>query len=86
VLTAIETDKAVVDFEMQEEGFVAKLMYPEGTKDIELGKTIAILVENKEDIAAFANYTEDAAPAEAQSAAVEETQAAASTPASSGAT
>jgi len=86
VLTAIETDKAVVDFEMQEEGFVAKLMYPEGTKDIELGKTIAILVENKEDIAAFANYTEDAASAEAQPAAVEETQAAASTPASSGAT
>jgi len=85
VLTAIETDKAVVDFEMQEEGFVAKLMYPEGTKDIELGKTIAILVENKEDIAAFANYTEDAAPAEAQPAA-QETQAEASTPASSGAT
>ena len=85
VLAAIETDKAVVDFEMQEEGFVAKLMYPEGAKDVELGKTVAILVENKEDIAAFANYTDDAAPAQAQPAA-QETQAAASTPASSGAT
>ena len=86
VLAAIETDKAVVDFEMQEEGFIAKLMYPEGAKDVELGKTVAILVENKEDIAAFANYSEDAAPVQAQPAAAQETQAAASTPASSGAT
>lgn len=86
VLAAIETDKAVVDFEMQEEGFIAKLMYPEGAKDVELGKTVAILVENKEDIAAFADYTEDAAAAQAQPAAAQETQAAASTPASSGAT
>ena len=86
VLAAIETDKAVVDFEMQEEGFIAKLMYPEGAKDVELGKTVAILVENKEDIAAFANYSEDATPAQAQPAAAQETQAAASTPASSGAT
>ena len=85
VLAAIETDKAVVDFEMQEEGFIAKLMYPEGAKDVELGKTVAILVENKEDIAAFANYSEDAAPVQAQPAAAQETQAAASTPASSGA-
>jgi len=61
-------------------------MYPEGAKDIELGKTVAILVENKEDIAAFANYSEDAAPAQAQPAAAQETQTAASTPASSGAT
>ena len=41
---------------MQEEGFVAALLYPEGTKDIELGKIVAILVENKEDVAAFKDY------------------------------
>lgn len=46
VLCGIETDKAVVDFEMQDEGYIAKIMYPEGTKDVELGKVIAILVEN----------------------------------------
>merc|ERR1712166_441076 len=60
VLAAIETDKATIDYEMQEEGYIAKLMYPAGAKDVELMKTIAILVENKEDIAAFANYTDDA--------------------------
>ena len=56
VLVSIETDKATVDYEMQDEGYVAALLYPEGTKDIELGKVLAILVDNKEDVAAFANY------------------------------
>ena len=56
MLASIETDKAVVDFEMQEEGYVAALLYPEGAKDVELGSPVAIIVENKEDIAAFANY------------------------------
>ena len=53
VLAAIETDKAVVDFEMQEEGYVAALLYDEGAKDVPLGKIVAILVEDKEDVAAF---------------------------------
>lgn len=37
ILAQIETDKATVDFEMQEEGFIAKLLYPEGSKDVKLG-------------------------------------------------
>ena len=37
VLAEIETDKATVAFEMQEEGFVAAILFEEGTKDIELG-------------------------------------------------
>merc|ERR1719266_32361 len=59
-LASIETDKAVVDFEMQEEGYVAALLYPEGAKDVELGKVVAIIVEEQSDIAAFANYSGDA--------------------------
>ena len=65
VLAGIETDKATVDFEMQEEGFIAKLLYPEGAKDVPLGECIAILVEDEADIAAFANYTGEAATQEA---------------------
>ena len=61
VLCGIETDKAVVDYEMQEEGFVAKLLFDEGTNDIPLGVAIALLVENKEDIAAFADWTPEGA-------------------------
>ena len=63
MLAGIETDKATVDFEMQEEGFVAKLLFPEGASDVPLGVPIAILVENKEDIAAFADYVHGATPA-----------------------
>lgn len=63
MLAGIETDKAVVDFEMQEEGYIAALLFPEGAKDITLGTPIAILVESKADIAAFANYKSGAAAA-----------------------
>ncbi len=68
---------------MQEEGYVAALLYPEGAKDVELGKIVAILVDNKDDIAAFANYSADSAsaPASAPAAASE----ASSTPAASSA-
>ena len=63
MLCGIETDKAVVDFEMQEEGYVAAILYPDGAKDIELGKIVTVIVENKDDIDAFKNYTADSAAA-----------------------
>jgi pyruvate dehydrogenase E2 component (dihydrolipoamide acetyltransferase) len=71
VLAGIETDKATVDFEMQEDGFIAKLLFSEGAKDIPLGTAIAILVENEKDIGAFANYGAGSAqPASAKPAEV----------------
>ena len=42
---------------MQEEGYVAKLLYPAGAKDVKLGELIAILVDKESDIAAFADYS-----------------------------
>jgi len=65
VLCTVETDKATVDFEMQEEGYIAKILYPAGTKDIPLGSPLAVLVEEEEDIAAFANFEAEAPAAEA---------------------
>lgn len=65
VLASIETDKAVVDFEMQEDGYVAKLLVEEGAKDVPLGQVIAVLVENLKDIPAFANFTASAAAPQA---------------------
>ena len=76
VLAGIETDKATVDYEMQEEGFIAKLLFEEGANDVPLGTAIAILVEDEKDIPAFANYVPGGAPA--QAAAAEATPAAAS--------
>lgn len=70
---------------MQEEGYVAALLYPEGAKDVELGKIVAIIVEDKADLDAFKNYTADSASAPAaapqQAAAEPASQAATSTPA-----
>lgn len=75
VLVEIETDKAQMDFEFQEEGFLAKILIEAGGKDIPVGKPIGVYVEDKADVAAFADFTaEDAggAPAEAAPAAPKE--------------
>jgi len=56
ILAQIETDKATVDFEMQEEGFIAKLLYPEGSKDVKLGAVVAIIVDKPEDVGRFKEY------------------------------
>lgn len=40
---------------------MAKILYDAGAKDVPLGAPVAILVDNKEDVAAFANYSADAA-------------------------
>lgn len=69
---------------MQEEGYVAKILYPDGSKDVPLGEVIAILVDDPEDIAAFANYSGEAAePAPAQAAPAQAAPAQPSAPAKS---
>ena len=84
ILCSIETDKATVDFEMQDEGFVAKLLFDAGTKDIPLGVPLAIIVDDEDDIAAFKDYVpEGKAEAPKQAApepVAEATPAAAPTP------
>jgi len=47
VIAEIETDKATVDFEATDGGFVAKILFPAGTKDLPVGTPIAIIVEDK---------------------------------------
>lgn len=65
VLAQVETDKATMDMESAEEGFIAKIVAPGGTKDIPLGAMMCVLVADKADIPAFADYTAPAAPAAA---------------------
>ncbi|XP_044460574.1 dihydrolipoyllysine-residue acetyltransferase component 1 of pyruvate dehydrogenase complex, mitochondrial [Mangifera indica] len=50
VLCEIETDKATLEFESLEEGFLAKILVPEGSKDVPVGQPIAITVEELDDI------------------------------------
>eukprot|EP00158_Paraphelidium_tribonemae_P004085 Partr_v1_DN26559_c0_g1_i3_m3618 putative Pyruvate dehydrogenase len=65
LLVEIETDKAQMDFECQEEGFLAKIFVEGGTKDVEVNKPIAILAEKKEDIEAFADFQLESSDSEA---------------------
>ncbi|CAM1511031.1 Fc.00g085440.m01.CDS01 [Cosmosporella sp. VM-42] len=61
VLVEIETDKAQMDFEFQEDGVIAKLLKEPGEKDVPVGTPIAVLVEEGTDISAFEKFTiEDA--------------------------
>ncbi|XP_039067292.1 dihydrolipoyllysine-residue acetyltransferase component 1 of pyruvate dehydrogenase complex, mitochondrial-like isoform X1 [Hibiscus syriacus] len=52
IICEIETDKATLEFESLEEGYLAKILAPEGTKDVAVGQPIAITVEDPDDIEA----------------------------------
>uniref|UniRef100_A0A672ZGR7 Acetyltransferase component of pyruvate dehydrogenase complex n=1 Tax=Sphaeramia orbicularis TaxID=375764 RepID=A0A672ZGR7_9TELE len=85
LLAEIETDKATIGFEVQEEGYLAKIMVPEGTRDVPLGTPLCIIVEKESDIAAFKDYVETgvaevSTPPPAPAPAAVPTPAAASTP------
>merc|ERR1712127_471570 len=57
-IAQIETDKATVAWEIVgEEGIIAKIFHPVGSKNIPVGDVIAVYVEEAKDVAAFANVT-----------------------------
>ncbi|KAJ2546014.1 pyruvate dehydrogenase complex dihydrolipoamide acetyltransferase component (E2), partial [Coemansia sp. RSA 1933] len=76
VLVEIETDKAQMDFEFQDEGYLAKILAPTGTKDLAIDAPVAIIVENESDVAAFADYSADQATSAAAAPAAQESTAA----------
>lgn len=43
ILAEIETDKATLGFEAGDEGFLAKILIPGGSKDVPVGKVNRIL-------------------------------------------
>lgn len=57
VLVEIETDKAQMDFEFQEEGVIAKLLKESGEKDVPVGSPIAVLIEEGGDVSAFEGFS-----------------------------
>jgi len=61
VLVEIETDKAQMDFEFQDEGVLAKVLKEAGEKDVSVGTPIAVMVEEGTDVASFDSFSvEDA--------------------------
>lgn len=65
VLCEVETDKATVEMECMEEGYLAKILRGDGSSGIKVGEIIAITVEEEGDAAKFKDYSpsSDAAPA-----------------------
>ncbi|KIM28778.1 hypothetical protein M408DRAFT_329232 [Serendipita vermifera MAFF 305830] len=65
VLLEIETDKATIDVEAQEDGVLGKIIAKEGEKGLPVGKVIALLVEEGDDISNLEiPKEEEARPAE----------------------
>ncbi|KAI5368135.1 Putative dihydrolipoamide acetyltransferase/Pyruvate dehydrogenase protein X component [Septoria linicola] len=61
VLVEIETDKAQMDFEFQEEGVLAAILKDSGAKDVAVGNPIAVMIEEGGDVSAFEGFSiEDA--------------------------
>mmetsp|Transcript_13755 Transcript_13755/g.20829 ORF Transcript_13755/g.20829 Transcript_13755/m.20829 type:complete len:528 (+) Transcript_13755:96-1679(+) len=60
VLCSIETDKASVDFEAQDDGVLAKILRGGSTAvDLPVGTPICVVVEDEADVAAFSEFSAD---------------------------
>lgn len=68
-------------FETPEEGYLAKILYTAGSKDIPIGKLVCIIVENEGDVAAFKDYKDDGSAAPKPAAAAPAPSAPAPAPA-----
>ncbi|KAF7353708.1 Pyruvate dehydrogenase complex protein X component, mitochondrial [Mycena venus] len=79
VLLEIETDKATIDVEAQDDGVMGMIIVPDGSKNIVVGKVIALLAEEGDDISNLQPPKEDASPRRKQ----EPESSAASSPAPS---
>jgi pyruvate/2-oxoglutarate dehydrogenase complex dihydrolipoamide acyltransferase (E2) component len=53
VLLEIETDKAQMDVEAQDDGVLAKIVLPSGAQQVSVGTTIAILAEEGDDLSSL---------------------------------
>ena len=70
LLAQIETDKATMEFETPEEGYLAKIFVPAGSRDVPIGQLLCIIVQNKEDVEAFKDYVDEGGSAVAAPQAV----------------
>ena len=69
IMFEVETDKATVGYEVQDDIYIAKILAPEGATKIPLGQPVAILVSKADRLAAFKDYSSsDSAPAAPSSA------------------
>ncbi|KAF9229415.1 dihydrolipoamide acetyltransferase [Gyrodon lividus] len=63
VLLEIETDKATIDVEAQDDGIVARIIATDGAKNVAVGTPIAIMAEEGDDLSGAAQMVSEASPA-----------------------
>ncbi len=63
VLLEIETDKASMDVEAQDDGIVAKIFYGDGSQGIKVGLRIGVLAEDGDDMKTLEIPADEPAPA-----------------------
>jgi len=55
-LCDVETDKATMGWEAQEEGYIAKILVEDGTNDVPVGDVVLVMCDEAADVAAFADF------------------------------
>lgn len=50
-------------FETPEEGYLAKILVPAGTKNVPIGKLVCIIVQDESSVVAFKDFKDDAVAA-----------------------
>lgn len=66
VLLEIETDKASMDVEAQEDGIMAKIFVGDGSKGVQVGSRIAVIAEEGDDLESLKIPEDDSKPVEKQ--------------------
>jgi pyruvate dehydrogenase E2 component (dihydrolipoamide acetyltransferase) len=61
VLLEIETDKATIDVEAQDDGIMAKIIAPDGSKNVKVGSVIAVIGEEGDDLSGASALAEESA-------------------------
>lgn len=61
IICEVETDKAVVDYEATDDAYLAKVLRTAGSGEIKVGEPIFVTVAEADEVAAFANFSADAA-------------------------
>jgi len=56
VIAEVENGKATVDFTCTNEGYLAKILVPAGTKKVKVGSAVCVLVEDKNQVAQFKDF------------------------------
>jgi biotin carboxyl carrier protein len=62
ILLEIETDKASMDVEAQDDGKMAKIFSPDGSKSVKVGTRIAVLADPDDDVSSLEIPADDSKP------------------------